>query len=59
MYKGKLDTPKGRKGKRTARKVALSPGTAMELAALETLLLKAYAGSISVSDGAEHAAEPR
>jgi len=33
VYKGNLDTPKGRKGKRTARTVALSPGTVSELKA--------------------------
>jgi integrase len=31
VYKGKLDSPKGRKGRRTARVVALSPGTRVEL----------------------------
>jgi len=40
VYKGKLDTPKGRKGKRTARKVALSTGTSMEIAVWRTMLLK-------------------
>jgi integrase len=40
VYKGTLDTPKGRKGRRTARKVALSPGTAMEIAVWRTMLLK-------------------
>ena len=40
MYKGTLDTPKGRKGKRTARKVALSPGTAMEIEIWRTMLPK-------------------
>jgi len=40
VYKGTLDTPKGRKGKRTARKVALSPGTATEIAVWRSLLLK-------------------
>ena len=39
VYKGKLDTPKGRKGKNTARKIGLSPGTAMELAIWKTMLL--------------------
>ncbi len=39
VYKGTLDTPKGRKGRRTARKVALSPGTAMEIAVWRSLLL--------------------
>jgi integrase len=33
VYRGNLDTPKGRKGKRTAREVALSPGTLAELRA--------------------------
>jgi integrase len=32
VYKGTLDTPKGRRGRRTGRVIALSPGTAMELA---------------------------
>lgn len=32
-YKGNIDTPKGRKGKRTSRTVALSPGTMFELEA--------------------------
>ncbi len=40
VYKGKFDTPKGTKGKRTARKAALSPGTAMELAPWRSCLLK-------------------
>jgi integrase len=40
VYKGTFDTPKGRKGKRTARKAALSTGTAMELALWRTCLLK-------------------
>jgi len=31
VYLGKLDTPKGRKGKRTARTIALPPDTAAEL----------------------------
>jgi integrase len=31
VYRGNLDTPKGRKGKRTARTVALSPGTVTDL----------------------------
>jgi integrase len=31
VYRGNLDTPKGRKGKRTARVVALSPGTMTDL----------------------------
>ncbi|MEZ5364913.1 MAG: tyrosine-type recombinase/integrase [Bryobacterales bacterium] len=31
VYQGKLDSPKGRKGKRTARTIALPPGTAAEL----------------------------
>ncbi|HEY3940707.1 MAG TPA: tyrosine-type recombinase/integrase [Bryobacteraceae bacterium] len=39
VYKGDIDTPKGRRGKRTARTVALSPGTLAELAAWRTLLL--------------------
>jgi integrase len=32
VYKGDLDTPKGRKGKRSSRTVALSPGTLEDLA---------------------------
>src|SRR5690606_36508883 len=32
VYAGKLDTPKGRKGKNTARTVALSPGTMSDIA---------------------------
>jgi integrase len=39
VYKGTLDTPKGRKGKRTARKVALSTGTAMEIVVWRSSLL--------------------
>ena len=31
LYKGNLDSPKGRKGKRTNRVVALSPGTKADL----------------------------
>ena len=31
VYAGKLDTPKGRKGKRTARTIALPPGTVSDL----------------------------
>ena len=31
VYRGNWDTPKGRKGKRTAREVALSPGTLAEI----------------------------
>ncbi len=31
VYRGKLDSPKGRKGKRTARTIALPPGTADNL----------------------------
>lgn len=31
VYRGNLDTPKGRKGKRTSRTVALSPGTWADL----------------------------
>jgi integrase len=40
VYKGKFDTPKGRKGKRTAREVALSTGTALDIALWRTMLLK-------------------
>ena len=39
VYKGKLDTPKGRKGKNTSRKIGLSPGTVAELAQWKTMLL--------------------
>lgn len=46
VYKGDIDTPKGRKGKRTSRTVALSPGTLAELDVWRMLLLdhspKAY-----------------
>ena len=31
LYKGNLDTPKGRKGKRTDRTIGLSPGTVTEI----------------------------
>ena len=31
VYRGKLDSPKGRKGKRTSRTIALPPGTAVDL----------------------------
>lgn len=37
-YAGKLDTPKGRKGKRTSRVVGLSPGTIAELEVWRTML---------------------
>jgi integrase len=40
VYKGDIDTPKGRKGKRTARTVALSPGTVAELRAWRMMLSK-------------------
>lgn len=33
VYNGKLDTPKGRKGKNTSRRVALSPGTMEDVSA--------------------------
>ena len=33
VYQGKLDSPKGRKGKRTARTIALPPATAVDLLA--------------------------
>ena len=39
-YKGNIDTPKGRKGKRTSRTVGLSPGTIAELNVWRMLLLK-------------------
>ncbi len=38
VYKGDIDTPKGRKGKRTARTVALSPGTVQDLAVWREML---------------------
>jgi integrase len=38
IYAGNLDTPKGRKGKHTARVVALSPGTMADLALWTTFL---------------------
>lgn len=31
IYRGKMDTPKGRKGKKTSRLIALSPGTLADL----------------------------
>jgi len=40
VYKGTLDTPKGRRGRRTSRLVALSPGTAIELGIWRQSLLK-------------------
>lgn len=39
VYRGNIDTPKGRKGKRTARTVALSPGTLSDLAVWHPRLL--------------------
>ena len=39
-YKGNIDTPKGRKGKRTSRIVGLSPGTMAALETWRALLLK-------------------
>ena len=33
VYRGKLDSPKGRKGRRTSRTIALPPGTAADLRA--------------------------
>ncbi|MFN0101441.1 MAG: tyrosine-type recombinase/integrase [Bryobacteraceae bacterium] len=38
IYGGKLDTPKGRKGKNTTRRVALSPGTMGEVAIWNSFL---------------------
>jgi integrase len=38
VYKGNLDTPKGRKGKSNARLVALSPGTIADLRLWRSLL---------------------
>jgi integrase len=38
IYGGNLDTPKGRKGKNTARTVALSPGTISDLVLWRTFL---------------------
>ncbi len=40
VYKGKLDTPKGRKGRRTARMIGLSPGTTSELDVWRQMLPK-------------------
>ncbi len=40
VYKGDIDTPKGRKGKRTPRTVALSPGTIAELQMWRMMLPK-------------------
>ena len=40
VYKGKMDSPKGRKGRPNTRRVGLSPGTAMELATWKKSLLK-------------------
>ena len=45
VYKGNIDTPKGRKGKRTARVVALSPGTVQDLALWRDMLLVQKADS--------------
>lgn len=45
VYKGDIDTPKGRKGKRTARTVALSPGTMQDLAVWRETLPKQKANS--------------
>jgi integrase len=39
VYGGRLDTPKGRKGKNTARVVALSPGTMTDIQEWTSLLL--------------------
>ncbi len=38
LYGSNIDTPKGRKGKRTARVVALSPGTVFDLGAWKMFL---------------------
>jgi len=38
VYNGKLDTPKGRKGKNTSRRVALSPGTMEDVKAWRSFL---------------------
>ena len=38
VYKGNMDTPKGRKGKRTARTVGLSPSTVSELTVWKSCL---------------------
>ena len=38
VYGGKLDTPKGRKGKNTTRQVALSPGTMSDVAVWKSFL---------------------
>jgi integrase len=44
-YKGNIDTPKGRKGKRTSRTVGLSPGTVAELEIWRMILLNQGADS--------------
>ena len=60
MYKGNVDTPKGRKGKRTARKVgAVSRYCRWNLKVWQTLAAENWAGGISVSDRAEDSAETR
>ena len=46
VYRGNLDTPKGRKGKRTARVVALSPGTLMLLEAWKSTLQDQTPGAL-------------
>lgn len=38
IYRGKMDTPKGRKGKKTSRIIALSPGTLADLELWRTTL---------------------
>jgi integrase len=45
VYKGDIDTPKGRKGKRTSRTVALSPRTMQDLAVWREMLPKQKADS--------------
>lgn len=40
VYKGNMDTPKGRKGRKTSRVVGLSPGTALELSLWRQSLLR-------------------
>ncbi len=46
VYRGNWDTPKGRKGKRTAREVALSPGTLAELDAWKHCLQDQSSGGL-------------
>ena len=56
VYKGNIYTPKGRKGKRTARVVALSPGTVQDLALWRDMLLEGR--QLPVPHGTQHSAQP-